>query len=928
MTKELKYNGYTAQPSDYDCPDGDLATVLNLIPERGAMRPVAAPDHLFSYQSANGSARIWFVHETHAYKHFIASYMTDVQRIEWINESGNATTFYTSGRYGTSPVLDILQITAIGNILVILTSAGIQYFIWKEDIGNYQHLGSRIPETVLSFGLQGKVIDSEDYETGHLTMDPWERSNYSGKFKSENVDTITNAVLAQVNKFIQDEGDHAGRFIMPFLVRYAYRLYDGSLSHHSSPILMIAASDTTPLAVRTYSSYSNNNGNSGYKELGFRVIGVAHQLDYAVKSQAQINALKEWRDIVQSVDIFVSAPLSKYDQSGKVKEMEGFSESDWYCVCKQENQNPSMDTDNYPIRYQQNTLYRLRENDESMEGAHHHVTYGTRCVLPQHSDAGLNSKIKECGTFYFLKSISLDELSAERTIIEVASDYLPSLVNREVMTDDYDSHDTLIPDNSFVYNSRLNIANLKKTLYKGAEPLNLFGYTDGWAWDNYGAYNAIYQHPGSGHSYLEYDDVESLYCCVYIKEDGREIVVRSEVGTIAQKAPITYFYFPNVNAYKALFVRNGRKYEVKLTPHPLLNGAVYFNGFGDMEESSGASIPAQSESLEVVMQNKIYTSDVDNPFFFPARGVNSVGTGTVLGVSTAAKALSQGQFGEFPLYAFTTDGVWALAVSKETGGFSAVQPISRDVCINADSITQLDNSVLFATDRGIMLIAGSETSCISGRIDNNGDPYHFNELPLADNIKGLLGITPGTSDELTEKRFRLFLEGCQMLYAYKRQAIIVFNPDFNGYAYIFSLESKAWGRIPSGIKYRIPSYPEAYAQRLGNQIVDYAEEDAIPPKQFLITRPLKLDAANILKTVNTIIQRGDFQKGHVGCVLYGSRDLRNWFAVATSTDHYLRGFRGTPYKYFRIALICSLSHGESVSGATIEYNPRLTDQHR
>ena len=167
-----------------------------------------------------------------------------------------------------------------------------------------------------------------------------------------------------------------------------------------------------------------------------------------------------------------------------------------------------------------------------------------------------------------------------------------------------------------------------------------------------------------------------------------------------------------------------------------------------------------------------------------------------------------------------------------------------------------------------------------------------------------------------------------MLYAYKRQAIIVFNPDFNGYAYIFSLESKAWGRIPSGIKYRIPSYPEAYAQRLGNQIVDYAEEDAIPPKQFLITRPLKLDAANILKTVNTIIQRGDFQKGHVGCILYGSRDLRNWFAVATSTDHYLRGFRGTPYKYFRIALICSLSHGESVSGATIEYNPRLTDQHR
>ncbi len=926
MTKELKYNGYTAQPSDYDCPDGDLATVLNLVPERKAMRPVAGPETLFRYQSTNISARIWCVHETHTYKHFIASYMTDVQRIEWLDEQGTATTFYTgipAGYHaGGNAVLDIIQINTIGNALVILTTTGLQYFIWKEDSGNYQYLGNRIPETVLSFGLVGQVIQDDDYDTGDLTLSP-ELGYLTGeKLDSANAELITNAVLAKVNQFIADEGDNAGRFIMPFLVRYAYRLYDGSLSHHSSPILMIAASDTTPIAVVT----STTQGNGVYKKVGFRVIGVTHQLDYAVKSQTQINALKEWKDIVRSVDIFISAPLSKYDQSGKIKELEFFSEQDWYCVCKQEEQNSSMDVSNFPLRYQQNTLYRLRENCPAMQGAAHHVTYSRRCVLPQHSDANLNTKIKECGTFYLLKSISLDELTTTRTIIDVANDYLPSLVNREVMTDDYDSHDTLIPDNSFVYNSRLNIANIKKILYKGAEPKNLFNYTDGWAWSNGEAYSAIISHPGSGHTYLEYDTVESLYCCVYIKEDGREIVVHSTTGTIAQKAPITYFYFPNVNAYKALFVRDGRKYEVELTPHPLLNGAVYFAGFGDMEESS-ASIPAESASLEVVMRNKIYTSDVDNPFFFPARGVNSVGTGSVMGVSTAAKALSQGQFGQFPLYAFTTDGVWALSVS-ETGGFSAVQPISRDVCINAESITQLDNAVLFATDRGIMLIAGSETSCISEHIDNKGDPFPFADLPLASDIKGLLGITPSVTDELTEDSFVSFLAGCRMLYAYKRQAIIVFNPDVSGYAYIFSLESKAWGRIPSSIKYRIPSYPEAYAQMTNNVIVDYAEEDTIPAKQFLITRPLKLDAPNVLKTVNTIIQRGDFTRGHVGSILYGSRDLRNWFPISTSADHYLRGFRGTPYKYFRIALVCSLTHGESVSGATIEYNPRLTDQHR
>ena len=41
--KEIKYNGYSAQPSDYECQDGDLAVAINLIPEDGALKPVHPP---------------------------------------------------------------------------------------------------------------------------------------------------------------------------------------------------------------------------------------------------------------------------------------------------------------------------------------------------------------------------------------------------------------------------------------------------------------------------------------------------------------------------------------------------------------------------------------------------------------------------------------------------------------------------------------------------------------------------------------------------------------------------------------------------------------------------------------------------------------------------------------------------------------------
>ena len=376
-----------------------------------------------------------------------------------------------------------------------------------------------------------------------------------------------------------------------------------------------------------------------------------------------------------------------------------------------------------------------------------------------------------------------------------------------------------------------------------------------------------------------------------------------------------------------------------MVAHEFLNGSFFFLPNNNTSTyTSEQALPSSGNNVTIDIQNKIYTSEIQNPFFFPLLGINTVGSGKIVGLSTAAKALSQGQFGQFPMYAFTTDGVWALEVSTTTGAFSARQPITRDVCINPASITQIDSAVLFATDRGIMLISGSQTQCITDTVDNDDEPFKFSSLPLSGNIKTLLGVSSGSTDELLEKKFSLFLEDCQMLYAYNRQAIIVFSRYYGNSSYVYSLESKQWGKIPGGIINRITSYPEAYAFMSNHTIVDFSNEEVsmdpaaiqIYPKQFLITRPLKLDPSlkDVNKTIDNIIARGNFQKGHVGIVLYGSRDLINWFAIATSADHYLRGFRGTPYKYFRIALVCSLTHKESVWGCSIQYTPRPTNNGR
>ena len=132
----------------------------------------------------------------------------------------------------------------------------------------------------------------------------------------------------------------------------------------------------------------------------------------------------------------------------------------------------------------------------------------------------------------------------------------------------------------------------------------------------------------------------------------------------------------------------------------------------------------------------------------------------------------------------------------------------------------------------------------------------------------------------------------------------------------------------SNLQTSINSYPEALAMTNDNKLVSFSNTDEKECKGLYITRPLKLDATNIHKTISSLIQRGHFQRGDVGTILYGSRDLYNWHLVWSSKDHYLRGFRGTPYKYFRIAGIASLTDGKSIFGTSIDFEQRHTNQIR
>lgn len=936
MNKEIPFTGFTSVPSDYECQDGTLAQSHNLINENGALRSILPPKAIFALDQ---ETKVVFIHETPKFQHYILQNTDNV--LSWRNSEPESDGKYTDTTlHDFTKDVEIYQVNAIGNTLLVQASDATHYFLWKEDSSSYLYLGTHLPELPISFGLQGQMIrtdefkitfDAISYETNSTNRSKLTTATdpFCADFTDDNKTKITDQVLSKVNKFIAENATDKGKFIYPFLVRYAYRLYDGSLTMHSSPVLMVCSSDVAPDVAVT--SVHGNDNKADY--VMARVVGMAHSLDYACISKQRIDMLKNWKDIVRSVDVFISRPIYTYKQSGECTNFIRTSDRDSFAICKLTNQ--TSDKNKYPVQYQQtNTslLYGLAFNTLTSDGSRFDV-YQYRVGLPRMTLDAVKANIKDCANFYLLKSINLNDLKTDRTVIEVEEDYLQSLGERELMTDDYDSHDDLLPKYSFAYNQRLNVANIKKRLYNLYNAGALLPYTNGYVFL-------------SGDGAATVSSTTTAYSVYFhIKQNGKSIIVGGEGFPLGANSPVIYLYYPNTNCYKATIVywnNNEYAYEVNMEAHTFLNGAVFISDWEGALKSSNfvGNEPSESSDSQrtVELPNKIYTSMVNNPFVFPVTGINTVGTGRILGISTAAKALSQGQFGQFPLYAFTTDGVWALETNS-SGGYSAKQPITRDVCISADSITQIDSSVLFATDRGIMEISGSTAHCITDIINGN-DFFALDRLP------GLATLYPDGIPQI-DCTFSEYRKGARMAYDYINQRIIIFNPD-KTYAYVFSIKSKLWGLMASTITSAINSYPEAYAMATvttsaaisgqsgsgkttisqQNCLVDLSRSYTNHAKGLIVTRPLKLEGGSILKTLDTVFLRGLFAKGKVMTILYGSRDNINWHLVHSAKEHYLRGFRGSPYKYYRIAAITDLAVGETLVGASVQYSERLTNQLR
>lgn len=473
---------------------------------------------------------------------------------------------------------------------------------------------------------------------------------------------------------------------------------------------------------------------------------------------------------------------------------------------------------------------------------------------------------------------------------------------------------------AITYNNRLHIAGIRKNIDSSLvrQP---YGYKN----EEY--LTAIYEIPTSNGTYYLNGSIGNNQDIISVPiSDVKEIVVYIKFTGIYAKARIS-LYSPS-NFGLSFFVRT-KTGDID----------VVIDDNEDITESEWNAIKQKADSFAVSNSDDSYqpslirVSEAENPLVFPAKNSVQVGSSIVSAMAANTRPISEGQFGDAPLYAFTDEGVWVLMLGEE-GTYIARQPANRDICSNPKGILQIDDAVLYPTERGIMMQRGRESECITDVLD--GFPFDFTLIysyskknqyyPIS-----ILELQDFEDGEVAYVRFRKYLKNANMIYDYYDSRIIVFNPSYS-YAYVYSLKSNLWGTMVNVFAKRVNSYPESYAINNAGKIVNvYVEEPSDNIPFFFCTRPLTLGQGDSHKTMFTCLIRGywtcDSSKSN-GQILFGSNDMKHWFYIGSSIDNNLRNLVGSPYRYFRVAVIGKMNADESISRISTAFQPRWQNKLR
>lgn len=847
--------GITNVPSDAICSDSELKDCVGMMYDNGECRPIQTP-----VLYASGTPTILFVHRHANNERYIA---LDGTTIKW-GTITNGTYTHSANICTTS---GNLSVNAVGKVLVINDDNGIRYYLWKGD--TYKEYSNDMPEILMDMWLvNNKELDVHENIIRTITCQELANLHYDDSYgvrigiftdstDADKYDSWQSKIIGAISERINTLHKF-GAFCFPFWIRYGIVLYDGSVTHLSAPILAM------PTVLHgAFLSHTNDDGDEEATTKTVSVIGmkfvptVGFGFLRMQLTNDVVTTLTNWKDIISGIRIYVSDEVKNFEMEGT-----------WsFCnnVELDVNDDPILLTDSVCRNTWSTSLDNVSSsswNKRTMKQINGDYANATTYILPTNkSEDKIKKELIDTSVFYQLLDIDVADLNTNVIVAEdiFGKNVLPTLTTRtQLESDDYFSHTKIKADYIFPYNNRINLTGITRTPFEGFHQFMLCETLNTW----------------------------SFKILVYIEADGVELVV-SHTATDVLDMMGKYFYYPDPRAKKAeIYNLEGGVYKLLYTltlkEHPSLNGAYYFGSFPNDNDKvfyTGLgyydncypasqnvvcpSITTESEILNGIIQ----TSEVDNPFLFLSKGVFNIGFGNIRAMSTITHALSQGQFGEYPLVVFADSGIWAAKLNDE-GYFTHVRPRSREVILRENTkVLQTDDAVYFASKKGLMRIDGNGITCVSNQ---------------------LMDIAP-------------FLKTAFMAYDYRHSLIWIIGPVSSGSqsCYVFNMKTGTFTRSVRTQNYFISPvnlYPDTLLC-VSNSLYSFGEipNENVDPATYsgtMETRPLKLENALALKSILVVRHINVLSTGaSIAFQIFASNNLKSWVEI--------KSLGGTPWKYYK-----------------------------
>lgn len=799
----IQLRGISRSPSDRMTNDGACAESLNVYLDNDEVAPVLVPDDVtgdLGLPDGLKAERI-FIHKTASYENTVTFY------------DGTLAAYTANGKVAVLELHadEILKdITSVGNTLIIATSDNLYYVLYKDK--QYVNLGNKVPFpyvnieakkeeqyypifdsrlTAVNIGDNGekREEEEEDYNGAWLDSLPTEEvwnEDFNKDLQTHSDADILRLLTSVWAKIDEKKNDilKAGCLYGGVVARYSVTLYDES--ELSSVPILLSDGFRDALKVRLdvkskwYRRPSDNKVvvTEKYNEYKIEVP------IYRIYANMESVIPEEWNDIIKAVNIYISDfPLSPMCRTmSYMTDREMIEDEEWTSSFR--------GTIHLGDREDKEFLPRILQASART----HLVNQGS---IKDPANSGID------GAQWEGLGLSLNDLKDGKyldlsRLIDVSLDAQPILVKDDM------KHYALTASRLDTYNNQ--------TLLIGTSQIIDYDY------NNLNALDTSKREEGDNRISTTYDVTYLL------KADAGDKVVKKSFtygNTDSEvKKALAFQIFPDSRAYRMLvkatvsrdvkgtIVEMAKYGDFEMKPHPYLDCAYFY---GDTSHELAdlcylVSVPDYPVDVIDDQENKVLASEQSNPFFFPLKNRFTFQS-RVIGLAVATTALSQGQFGQYPLYVFTEDGIWAMETSAD-GSFVTSKPLSRDVCINPDSITSIDNAVVFVTKKGVMMIQGSSVVCISSNM--TGKKY----MP-GDAVRDLVASQHGfcsLSENLAEDdSFMTYMSQAKIAYDYAGQRLIFIHPAKRGYQYTYEIATDSWHKMAlDGIYPYVPinSYPE------------------------------------------------------------------------------------------------------------------------